>query len=144
MNSDILYQIGNQIDNHITFFNFIISFKGIKNKDLLIKQKKIQFAKVIMVCYANGQIQEKYYILPNNKKEGLYQRWHKNGQLNEQYNYINGNIEGLYQTWFENGQIHYYVNFINNKKEGLYESWYVDGTLYMRGYYNNDIPTAEK
>jgi antitoxin component YwqK of YwqJK toxin-antitoxin module len=125
MNSDILYQIGNQIDDHVTFFNFIISFKNIRNKEALIKQKKQQFTKIIISYHKDGQIRNICYMLPNFRKEGLCKSWYENRQLYEQYNSVNGKkgrliscIAKLYRH--RNGQLHKQYNYINDKIEGLY------------------------
>jgi hypothetical protein len=48
MNKDILYQIGLYINDDKTFFSFIISIKGIENKDKLISFKKEEFKKLII------------------------------------------------------------------------------------------------
>jgi hypothetical protein len=138
MNSDIFYQIGKQIDDRITFFNFVISFKGIRNKELLVKQKKIQFAKAIITYHKDGNICEKYYILPGNIREGLYQQYGKDGHLHEQFSYINNKTEGLYQYWYRNGQLFDRYNYVNGQIEGLYQSWYFGGQLKEKCYYVND------
>jgi antitoxin component YwqK of YwqJK toxin-antitoxin module len=136
--SDILYQIGNQIDDCITFLNFIVSFKKIRNKELLIEQKKQQFIKPIITYYVDGQIKERYYISPNNKKEGLYQSWYKNGKLYEQCNYINGKKEGSYQNWYSSGQLEKECNYINNIREGLFQIWYENGQMSTKYNYINN------
>jgi antitoxin component YwqK of YwqJK toxin-antitoxin module len=140
MNSDILYQIGNQINDHITFFNFIISFKNIRNKEALIKQKRQQFVKCITSYYRNvdRSIKEIYYILPNHMMEGLYQLWHYNGKLLKQYNFINDGKEGLYQSWHENSERYEQYNNVNGKREGLYQLWFDNKQLCKQYNYIND------
>ena len=38
------------------------------------------------------------------KLDGLFQRWHSNGEKWEEYHYRSGKKEGLYQSWRENGE----------------------------------------
>ena len=92
---------------------------------------------IIMVHY-DGKI--KYGKLPNGDKHGLYQRWYKNGKLQQQRHYVNGKREGLYQEWYKSGKLFQQYNYINGKREGLYQSWYADGQLNEQwNYVNGDI-----
>ena len=57
---------------------------------------------VIRTHYADGQLNEEYRLI-NNKIEGLYKRYHTNGQLWVICNYVDGKINGEYKEYSEDG-----------------------------------------
>jgi len=78
------------------------------------------------------RIYEEYFIL-NNKKEGVYRSYHKNGcelsidnsnrenlsgtnslgQLMAEVNYIDDKMDGILKSYHENGQLKEEVNYID-------------------------------
>ena len=106
-------------------------------------------------CHVNGAVEERYTIL-DGKKDGLYERYYsvsngaqlarrenyvngkldgeaisfyKNGALEEQSNYKDGNREGLYVAYHENGQLERKQNYINGQRNGPFERYTKDGLL---------------
>jgi antitoxin component YwqK of YwqJK toxin-antitoxin module len=63
------------------------------------------------------------------KLDGLYRRWHENGQLESEANYKDGNLDGLYREFHENGKIKEEENYKDGNLDGLCRSWYCDGQL---------------
>ena len=64
----------------------------------------ILFMEVIQTYDAEGQLYEEYCLI-NNKKEGLYKKYHRNGQLWSICNYVDGKINGEYKKYLENGML---------------------------------------
>ena len=62
----------------------------------------------------NTKIKSEVFML--NGKKGIYKLYHKNGQLKEEVNYIDGLRQGLYKSYNKNGQLDEEVNYINNIK----------------------------
>jgi antitoxin component YwqK of YwqJK toxin-antitoxin module len=50
----------------------------------------------------NTKLKEEYFIC-NYEKEGKYKKYHKNGNLWEEIDYIKGMIHGAYKKYYENG-----------------------------------------
>jgi antitoxin component YwqK of YwqJK toxin-antitoxin module len=57
-------------------------------------------------------------------RNGLFQRWHENGQIQEECTFVNGLIDGLYQRWYANGEKDIECTYVNGWREGLYQRWY--------------------
>lgn len=81
-----------------------------------------------------------YKYIPK-KYNGIYQKWHDNGQLKSECEYKNGVKEGPLKSWYENGQFWEECVYKNGKREGPLKSWYFDGQLeeeyeYKNGVYN--------
>lgn len=63
------------------------------------------------------------------KKDGLYRRWHDNGQLEYEGNYKEGGRDGLWRVWYWNGQQLNESNNKDGKKDGLMRVWMINGQL---------------
>jgi antitoxin component YwqK of YwqJK toxin-antitoxin module len=139
MDKDILYAIGLRINNHKTFLNYILAFKEISNKNILISQKRKDFLMIqTNLVYLDKKFYgDECYILPNGKREGLYKLFYNNRQLYKQCNYIDDKIEGIYETWFEDGKLHSRCDYINNKRNGLYKEWNIIGGVDIESNYLN-------
>jgi antitoxin component YwqK of YwqJK toxin-antitoxin module len=85
-----------------------------------------------------GHIKEKF-SMSGGKLNGLYQRWHPNGEKFQEYTFKDGKKVGLYQSWYDNGQklaeSHY---FKDNKKEGLTQAWFPKGTVWYTCNFKED------
>jgi len=78
-------------------------------------------------------IQGNYYL--NGKKDGLWEKYYSNGQLNSKVKYIKGKKNGLWEEYYYNGQLESKVNYINGKKDGLWEEYHENGQLWSQGKY---------
>jgi len=45
------------------------------------------------------------------KQDGLWERFHENGQLAYRANYKNGKLHGLWESFHENGKVKHRQNF---------------------------------
>ena len=96
------------------------------------------------------------------KKDGVYQEWHKNGtkalettyadgEINGQYiewhangtqkvetTYSVGKINGKYQQWYPNGNKHIETICVDRKISGLYQEWHSNGELHIETTYVDD------
>jgi len=80
----------------------------------------------------------------NNRKHGVWEHFHKNGQIYDKYIYDKGKRQGLYQQWHENGQLIIEGHYDNNAKQGLWKTWFEhtsqrDENLYTKGSYVNGV-----
>lgn len=90
--------------------------------------------------YKNGQLEERYTVDENGKKEGFYESWHKNGQQQRHCIYKNGKVHGLSETWYPNGQQETYIQFSNGEINCVYQSWNQEGVLIEDIYYDEGLP----
>jgi antitoxin component YwqK of YwqJK toxin-antitoxin module len=88
--------------------------------------------------YRNGQLMEKINY-KNDVLDGLFQQWHKNGQLWVKCYYKNGKLNGLLEKWYDNGQLSGKRNYDDNILNGLYEEWYVNGKLSIKCHYKDGL-----
>ena len=65
--------------------------------------------------------------------------WHKNGKLEIQANYINGEKEGSYKEWHDNGRLHIQTSYVNGEKDGSYKYWSYDGDYYYTKKYRSGV-----
>ena len=96
-----------------------------ENGDTLILEKPLDKLKMVRIYYKNGRIEkeEKYKDGELNGKQIYYFR---NGQIRKEENYKDGIIDGKYTYYHYNGQI---------KKEGNFKDWKEDGKW---TYYKED------
>jgi len=87
--------------------------------------------------HENGQLEEEGSFV-NGKREGLWRFWYENGQLKQEGSYVNGEREGLWRFWYENGQLLSEGSYVNAKREGLWGFWRKNGQLLSEGSYVND------
>ena len=71
----------------------------------------------------------------NGVLEGAYIRYHPNGQLEQEGNYINGKLEGDYSWYFINGQLKQKSLFKNNLLNGMTSYYRKNGNLETRKQY---------
>lgn len=95
--------------------------------------------------YKNGQLKESYTVDENGKKNGIYESWHQNGELERLCCYVDDKLSGHSREWWYNGQLKCSCSFEQGKLDGIYEAWDSTGDLlfsssYCMGYYNGDFP----
>ncbi|MBC34685.1 MAG: hypothetical protein CL663_01390 [Bacteroidetes bacterium] len=71
-------------------------------------------------------------------KIGTWKNFYANGQVAEQYSFLNSMIEGERTHYFTNGQIQLKYEYRNGKKHGSFFSYRIDGELETQGQYVND------
>ena len=67
--------------------------------------------------------------IKNGKKEGSWESYYDNGQLDFKGDYKNGEMDGSFEGYFTTGQLHIKGNFKNGEKEGYWESYNPDGSV---------------
>jgi antitoxin component YwqK of YwqJK toxin-antitoxin module len=76
----------------------------------------------------DGQLQSRENY-KEGKRDGLYESYFNNTQLNWRDNYKDGKKHGLEERYYKNGQLKSKVNFIGGKEDGLKESYHENGFL---------------
>ena len=85
---------------------------------------------VVTSKYDNGQLANQFTFI-NGVRDGLFKVWYKkNGQLSGEGIFKNGKIIGKLKTYFQNGQIKSEQNFTDDgKKSGSQKYWFENGQL---------------
>lgn len=78
--------------------------------------------------YDNGQLQEKGQY-KHGIKIGTWKQWHSNGQLEYLCSFENGKENETCQEWHSNGQLSSKAKYIDGKIEGNYQEWHSNGQL---------------
>ena len=140
MESLVLYLIKTSVIpflSPIPFMNTIMTCKGLyEGTQSTIQAKRIESLRLIETEY------ERYYVLPNGNKEGIYQCY---GMLNKhdkvlikQCTYINGLKEGLELHLHYNGKIYAYIRYHHGKRDGIAKEFYESGYLRTTCAFIND------
>ena len=103
----------------------------------LVERDGIHYKKFSNVPF-NGEVKGIFQgRLKNGKEEGLWVKYHDNGQLWSKGEYKNGKKEGSWVLYWDNGQLHDTGEYKNGKKEGPWVAYWSNGGLYFRGDFKN-------
>ena len=86
--------------------------------------------------YKNGQLESKGNW-NDGKRDGLFESYYENGQLAGKVNYKDGKEDGLRESYYENGQLWFIKNFKDGELHGLSETYFEDGSKYDDACYKN-------
>ena len=99
----------------------------------------------------NGKLKSRANYQPKTdggKLDGLYESYHKNGQLDRKGNYKDGRQDGLFIGFYENGQLAFKVNYKNGREDGIYKWYDENGQLTSKSCLKNhemvDMTYCEK
>lgn len=65
-------------------------------------------------------------------------KYFENGQLEFEYEILNGVKNGKFIRYFENGEIEIVGNFLNGKENGIWTEYYENGQIAETGEYINN------
>lgn len=106
------------------------------------KHKEIQHLLIPQVVNLDGSNIEKYSVLPNQRKHGLYQKYNTySNTVIEQCNYINGKKEGYEQMGYDirSGQIRHVAFYVNGLLKGEFKRWTDNNELMDKINYANGV-----
>lgn len=78
------------------------------------------------------------------RKEGLWKKYHTNGQLKSEIEYSNGRATGSFTTYFDNGQVEEKGTWQSGKYNGDYEMYYPNGQIRQKKTFNENGATEGK
>jgi len=74
----------------------------------------------------------------DDKREGVWEWYYENGQLNRKGSYIYGKMDGFWEEYYENGQLNWKGSYKNEKPvDGIYTEYHQNGQLKCKGSYLN-------
>ena len=102
-------------------------YHPISKYDTLVYKRIVQFDPDdglyhVRDYYENGQLQ----------MQGTYSAMQKDVKENYWCNYRTNTKQGLYQTWYENGQMESRCHFVDGRLDGQMEEWYANGQISQR------------
>jgi antitoxin component YwqK of YwqJK toxin-antitoxin module len=97
----------------------------------------------ITVKDEGGILSEKYTQSKKNAdKQGLYQKFFRNGKVKEEANYVANEREGLHKFFYENGTLEIEENYKAGSLHGMYKKYYLSGKINLEMNYANGVLTG--
>ena len=107
-----------------------------KSGDTLILENTLDKMKMVREYYRNGQIEkEKNY--KDGELDGKWILYYENGQIRNERNYKDGEKDGKQTYYYENGQIEEEGNYKDWKEVGKWTSYYENGQIFGEGNYKD-------
>lgn len=82
--------------------------------------------------------------LKNNLRNGLWQAFFRNGNLQSEGTYVNGKEDGLYRVFYENGKPFYEGNYELGKMVGKWHFYDETGKLSRTDFYEDGVKINSK
>lgn len=86
--------------------------------------------------FESGQIENDWNVVEGSEN-GYMQVWYNNGNKKMECTLNLGVVNGIKKTWYENGKQESEGNFINGKRQGIWKFWIANG-VYRERFYIND------
>lgn len=90
-----------------------------------------------------------YYEFPNTleieiemkkgKRNGEFNRYYENGQLDTHCTYVNDSIEGIETMYTANGRKSQQYTYLHGKKNGPHTAYHLSGDVKIQGSFKNDM-----
>jgi hypothetical protein len=89
--------------------------------------------------HTNGQKEYEAHFV-NGRKNGTTYRWHRNGQLWMEENYDHGKKEGASTTWDDKGRKRKIERYTAGKPDGVWTVWDADGEVEWQTEFDHGRP----
>ena len=73
----------------------------------------------------------------NGKRDGFWESYYENGQLNWKGNYKDDCLDGPWEYYYDNGQLSYKGNYIGGKEDGIFEHYKENGRFHKKEKWKN-------
>ena len=73
----------------------------------------------------------------NGKRDGFWESYYENGQLNWKGNYKDDCLDGPWEYYYDNGQLSYKGNYIGGKEDGIFEHYKENGKFHKKEKWKN-------
>ncbi len=87
--------------------------------------------------YDNGQLRYTVRLNENEKRDGVWEAYYKDGDLKSKGEYKNGEKEGVWEAYYKDGDLKSKGEYKNGEKEGVWEGYYKNKQLMRKGEYKN-------
>ena len=105
--------------------------------DDLVVRNGIFYKKFTDVPFIGDVIGHKNGTIINGKRDGFWESYYDNGQLNWKGNYKDDCLDGPWEYYHENGQLSYKGNYKAGLEEGLFEHFQKNGKFEKKERWKN-------
>lgn len=98
--------------------------------------KEYNFDGIFNTYYENGQLLNEYNFV-NGTKTGLYTKYYDNGSIQFKLHYKDNILDGEYISYYFNNQIENIMNYIDGKFDGEHIKYFDDGNIEKIKNYKN-------
>jgi len=84
-----------------------------------------------------GTVIERFEILEDSTKHGLYEAFFDNGDIQEKSTYMNGALDGTRTIYHSNGNVEVEENYVKDVMEGSFKAFHENGKLNIEVPYKN-------
>ena len=91
----------------------------------------------VYVRNSNGNVVEHYFITPDSIKNGLYQAYYDNGEVQEKSFYKDGKLDGERMLYFDNGGVEISEAYVEGVMTGPYKVYYKSGQVQLEQNFEN-------
>jgi len=92
--------------------------------------------------YLTGQLRsEGQYV--KGKQSGLWKFYHRNGNVESEYRYVDGLIQGESREYYETGEKRYISQYKDDELDGYFQHYYSHGILKSEGWYENGVRSQQ-
>ena len=88
--------------------------------------------------YEDGKLLKEGPLNKDEKRDGLWKSYYRDGVLWSEGGFVNGIREGKTVTYFSNGKKYYDGQFVNAKKSGVWKFYNEQGEFVNESYYNHE------
>lgn len=92
--------------------------------------------------YEDGNLLKEGPLNKDEKRDGLWKSYYRDGVLWSEGGFVNGIREGKTVTYFSNGKKYYDGKFVNAKKSGVWKFYDEQGEFVNETYYDHEKNTA--
>ena len=105
--------------------------------DDLVVRNGIFYKKFTDVHFIGDVIGHQNGTIINGKRDGFWESYYDNGQLNWKGNYKDDCLDGPWEYYHENGQLSYKGNYKAGLEEGLFEHFQKNGKFEKKERWKN-------
>ena len=89
--------------------------------------------------FKNGKVNTEISY-KNGEKDGVARTYYINGNVNQEIYYKKGRRDGLAKRFYENGKLYQETQYVDDEMEGFRKKYDEDGKLLSEENYRNDFP----
>jgi len=95
--------------------------------------------KQVIVKDPDGYYTEKYYVINDSIKDGIYLKFYANGKLSDSCYYKNDTIQGIKHIYSDKGYLEIQETYKNGILDGEYKVFYPNGTIKLKQSFEDNV-----
>jgi len=98
--------------------------------------------KQVIVKDPDGYYTEKYFVLDDSIKDGIYLKFYASGNLSDSCYYKNDTIQGIKHIYSDKGYLEIQETYLNGVLNGDYKVFYPNGQVKLKQTFKDDVLTG--